>query len=179
MGWCERREGRADPVQREGAGSDGPESTRGRGDPGRAGGEHPTGEGETKKLEGAAAYWYDPFDGVVARDLRQAREEAEALGVILDVDDDDLQPDAPDYEVWPENWPAVDLFLRCQTQWRTGGMGSVIGLDYQAVLGVGNMVPTADPLQRMEDLQVIESRVLELFQETAARQRAKQKREAG
>ena len=39
-----------------------------------------------------------------------------------------------DYEVWPENWPAVQAFLACQTQWIVGGMdGTLIGLNYQSV----------------------------------------------
>lgn len=38
-----------------------------------------------------------------------------------------------EFEVLPENWPIVDLFLRLQTQWRFSGMGSATGLDYNAV----------------------------------------------
>jgi len=37
-----------------------------------------------------------------------------------------------DFEVLPENWETVLLFLRVQTQWRTG-MSGVVGLDYAAV----------------------------------------------
>jgi hypothetical protein len=33
------------------------------------------------------------------------------------------------FEVLPENWEAVQMFMRCQTQWRTG-MAGLIGLDY-------------------------------------------------
>lgn len=40
---------------------------------------------------------------------------------------------AEDFEVFPENWPVVDLFLRLQTQWRFTGMGVAAGLDYTAV----------------------------------------------
>lgn len=36
-------------------------------------------------------------------------------------------------EVLPENWPTVQAWLRVQTQWRVGGMGSPVGLDYAAV----------------------------------------------
>lgn len=38
----------------------------------------------------------------------------------------------PVVEVWPENWPAVDLFVRVGTQWRVG-MGGASGLDYNVV----------------------------------------------
>lgn len=38
----------------------------------------------------------------------------------------------PVVDVWPENWPAVDLFVRIGTQWRVG-MGGASGLDYSVV----------------------------------------------
>lgn len=41
---------------------------------------------------------------------------------------EDYADDEP-FEVWPENWSAVDLFCRMSTQWRTTFAG-MIGLDY-------------------------------------------------
>jgi len=38
--------------------------------------------------------------------------------------------------VEPEAWPVVQLWLRVQTQWRVGGMGGAVGLDYPAVFAV-------------------------------------------
>lgn len=35
-------------------------------------------------------------------------------------------------EVWPENWPAFDLFTAMGTQWRTG-MNGPTGLDYNVL----------------------------------------------
>jgi hypothetical protein len=35
-------------------------------------------------------------------------------------------------EVWPENWPAFQLFCQLQTQWRAGAAG-LIGLDYNTL----------------------------------------------
>jgi len=61
--------------------------------------------------------------------------------------------------VWPENWPAVELFLRCQTQWRISLNGRA-GLDYGAVLSVGSLYQTADLPRVLEDLQVIEATIL-------------------
>lgn len=44
-----------------------------------------------------------------------------------------MRPQAPSVvEVWPENWPAVELFIRVGTQWRVG-MGGASGLDYSVV----------------------------------------------
>lgn len=37
------------------------------------------------------------------------------------------------FDVWPENWDTVQLFLACRTQWRIAAMGGVIGLDYTGV----------------------------------------------
>lgn len=34
-----------------------------------------------------------------------------------------------DADVWPENWPAVEIFSLMATQWRSSG-GGVFGLDY-------------------------------------------------
>ena len=38
----------------------------------------------------------------------------------------------PVCELWPENWPAINLYTEISTQWRTGA-GGVIGLDYNIV----------------------------------------------
>jgi hypothetical protein len=62
--------------------------------------------------------------------------------------------------VWPEAWPAVDLFLKVQTQWR-GGASGIIGLDYTAVRWVMELYALNDHRTMLEDLQVIEARVIE------------------
>ncbi|MGL4831387.1 MAG: DUF1799 domain-containing protein [Propionibacteriaceae bacterium] len=64
------------------------------------------------------------------------------------------------YEVWPEAWPAVDLFLKVQTQWR-GGASGIIGLDYTAVRWLMELYALDDQRTMLEDLQVIEARVIE------------------
>jgi hypothetical protein len=63
------------------------------------------------------------------RALYWERPAAAAVGVI------GLRPEdftAPSVDVWPENWPALKLFTRIATQWRTGAAGPV-GLDYTVV----------------------------------------------
>lgn len=62
--------------------------------------------------------------------------------------------------MWPEAWPAVDLFLKVQTQWR-GGASGILGLDYGAVRWVMELYAAVDPRDLFEDLQVIEARVIE------------------
>jgi hypothetical protein len=41
--------------------------------------------------------------------------------------------DLPPFEVWPENWPTVQLFEAMATQWRFDPSGNETGLDYSAI----------------------------------------------
>lgn len=66
------------------------------------------------------------------------------------------QPRTDDFEVWEENWPVLDMFLRCQTQWRTT-MSGVLGLDYGAVAWVLKLYEVEDQRSMLEDLQVMEA----------------------
>jgi hypothetical protein len=61
-----------------------------------------------------------------------------------------------DFEVWEENWPVLEMFLRCQTQWRTTRSG-VLGLDYGAVAWVLKLYEVEDHRSMLEDLQVMEA----------------------
>ena len=61
--------------------------------------------------------------------------------------------------MWEENWPAVEMFLRCQTQWRTT-MSGPLGLDYGAVAWLLSLYQVDDPRVLLEDLQVMEAAVL-------------------
>ena len=63
------------------------------------------------------------------------------------------------FEIWPENWPAVELFMRCQTQWRVSD-GRRIGLDYGALLAIGSLFPVENLSQVVEYVQVIEHEIL-------------------
>jgi hypothetical protein len=96
-------------------------------------------------------------------------DDAAAYGVELDPAI--LNPE--DYGVWEENWDAVDLFLRCQTQWRTGP-GGVIGLDYSALLAVASLClpASAEKQTILEEVQIMEGRALELFNAEARRERS-------
>ena len=66
------------------------------------------------------------------------------------------QPRTDDFEVWEENWPVLEMFLRCQTQWRTT-MSGVLGLDYGAVAWVLKLYEVEDQRALLEDLQVMEA----------------------
>jgi len=68
--------------------------------------------------------------------------------------------------VWRSCWPAFEVFLRCQTQWRVS-MSGFIGLDYVAVIGVLNLYKIENKQQVLEDLQIIETTVVKLMNKEA------------
>ncbi len=49
-----------------------------------------------------------------------------------DSEEQDLDLSTPT-EVWPENWPALTLFLRLQTQWHRDAEGRRESLRYEAM----------------------------------------------
>lgn len=76
-----------------------------------------------------------------------------------------LTEDAGHFEVWPENWNAVQLFLAVTSQWRKtviATMSKVIvrydGFDYPAVEAVMRIhnVPKAERAEMFRSLQVME-----------------------
>ncbi len=79
-----------------------------------------------------------------------SQADAAAFGIAL--------PEQPanDFEVLEENWPVVEMFLRCQTQWRTT-MSGILGLDYAAVAWLLKLYEVEDPRALLEDLQIMEA----------------------
>lgn len=63
--------------------------------------------------------------------------------------------------MWPENWPAFELFMACKTQWRTG-MSGATGLDYLPVFSLLDRRGfTGDEWgQVFEDIRVMEAAAL-------------------
>jgi hypothetical protein len=80
----------------------------------------------------------------------ETESDAAALGIVMP----ELPPE--DFEVWEENWPVVEMFLRAQTQWRTT-MNGVLGLDYGAVAWLLRLYEVEDQRALLEDLQVMEA----------------------
>ena len=68
---------------------------------------------------------------------------------------------APDYEVWPDNMPAINLFNTISTQWRTS-MGGVTGLDYNVLFNrMDRMKLSEQEYEWMfDDIRTIESEAL-------------------
>jgi hypothetical protein len=86
-------------------------------------------------------------------------EEAKSLGLTLaDYEDDYV-------ECWPDNWPAFLLYVSIQTQWRTGGMGGRIGLDYGVLFHRMDRMKLSDEKyeQLFEDVKHIEAGALSVF----------------
>lgn len=82
-------------------------------------------------------------------------DDAAVFGVIIPEEPDD----SGDFEVWPENWEAVEMWCRAQTQWRVG-MSGAIGLDYSVLAWLFRMYKVEDPRALLEDLQVMEATAL-------------------
>ena len=72
------------------------------------------------------------------------------------------------FEVWPENEDIVLMFLRCQTQWRSGPSG-LIGLDYGVVLDLCRLYQVEDSKTTLEGLQIMEAHALGLIAEQQAK----------
>jgi hypothetical protein len=91
-------------------------------------------------------------------DTAQLEADAAAYGVILEPH----HLKDPDYELWPEHQPALELFMRCMTQWRATS-GGVIGLDYGVVLQLASLYQIQNPGLVLEDLQVMELHAREIM----------------
>jgi hypothetical protein len=57
--------------------------------------------------------------------------------------------------IWADHWPAVELFIRCITQWRASANG-VLGLDYGVAFQMASLYQIQDLARVMEDLQIME-----------------------
>jgi len=64
-----------------------------------------------------------------------------------------------DFEVWDENWEAMMMFLRMQTQWNVS-MNGLVGLNYQALETLIRLYKIEEPLELFERVQVIERAAL-------------------
>lgn len=62
-----------------------------------------------------------------------------------------------EFTVWHDNWPSLELFAACATQWRPLPMGGgVTGLDYTAVRAVMQMTGVQDQRPAFEDIRLLE-----------------------
>ena len=68
----------------------------------------------------------------------------------------------PDFEVLEENWPAVAMFMRLQTQW-VPTMGGMVGLNYQSIEFVFRIDGIENQREMLADLQVMEIAALQVL----------------
>ena len=91
--------------------------------------------------------------------LQYFRMDAKAITALFE----DQAPEPAEFPVLPENWDACQLYLAVQTQWRTGSMGGLIGLDYNAVDVVLRRRHFSDSPVLFEQLQLMEQTTLEAW----------------
>lgn len=78
-----------------------------------------------------------------------------------------MEQEERDFEVEPENWETVVMFLRLSTQWRHGFNGPT-GLDYTAVESTFRMTGTAATPALFEGLQIMEFAALRTINQKRA-----------
>lgn len=71
-------------------------------------------------------------------------------------------------ELWPENWPAFELFSQLQTQWKVG-MAGPTGLDYATLFLLMDRHALAGAAwwQMFDDIRLCEATALKTMQEAA------------
>lgn len=75
------------------------------------------------------------------------------------------------FEVLPENWTSLCIFLACETQWRVAAtMAGLVwlGLDYPAADIVLRRSGADDPDAVFADLQAMEAAAIDVFREAQA-----------
>ena len=74
--------------------------------------------------------------------------------------------DSEEFEIWPDNWLAVEVFISMGTQWRTG-MAGATGLDYGVLRDVMALrrVPRADQSELFDWLRLMEGEALSQMRE--------------
>ena len=70
------------------------------------------------------------------------------------------------------------MFLRCQTQWRSGPSG-LIGLDYSVVMQLCDLYSVENKRELIDDLQIMEFRALELIDNKMKKDQKAADRKAG
>jgi hypothetical protein len=80
------------------------------------------------------------------------------MGVVLP----ESETEEEDFEVWPENWDIVMMFLRMQTQWNIT-MGGYAGLKYETLRWLCDLYSVEDPKAMLEGIQVMEAAALKVL----------------
>ncbi|WP_426818239.1 DUF1799 domain-containing protein [Winslowiella sp. 2C04] len=79
---------------------------------------------------------------------------------------DDYTEEEQTIDVWPDVWPAFEVFRSMSTQWRTG-MGGVIGLDYNVLPWLMKLIGVENEATALNDVRVMESAALTMIHRRA------------
>jgi len=108
-------------------------------------------------LENVVEFFHaDPIPRYSEADIEEMRELGASEDDIEAALAEELEPEA--YEVLPENWPAVQLYLACYGQFRISPTGQVWGFDIPAVdieIRRSELEVTSDTWERFKTLQVL------------------------
>ena len=112
---------------------------------------------QAKKLTDAARHWA----GGGVKD--ETSDDLAVMGAGPEIAEA-MQQTSPthDFEVLEENWQAVSLFMRLQTQW-VPLMGGVAGLNYQSVQWLFTIEGIENQREMLADLQVMEIAALQVL----------------
>jgi len=75
--------------------------------------------------------------------------------------------DSDEFEIWPDNWLPVEVFISMGTQWRTG-MNGATGLDYGVLPDVMSLrcVPKKDRRELFDWIRLMEGEALSQMRES-------------
>lgn len=116
---------------------------------------------EAKKLIEAAEHWARGGFENNAEVVAQLEELGAPPSVIAEV-----QQQKTDFEVDPDNWETVLLFVQAQTQWRVG-MSGPIGFDYCAIEALFRLLEVQNTREQFLALQVMERAALDAISKIA------------
>lgn len=70
-------------------------------------------------------------------------------------------------EIWPDIWPAWQVFRACATQWRAGA-GGATGIDYNVLPWLMKLHGVDDEAAALNDLRVMERTALAIIHKQGA-----------
>lgn len=80
-----------------------------------------------------------------------------------------------DFEVMPENWPAVSLFLRCQRSWHLTPDGHRMALNRQELIMMGRTYRVENLPSVLDDILLMEATILVADHEARVKAEARRK----
>jgi hypothetical protein len=95
-------------------------------------------------------------------------DELAAFGAPAELVDSYKRKEPKHFAVFRENWLAVKLFMKLQTQWVVSGMGTPVGLHYPSVEVLFRIYKIKNTRRMLEKIRLIEQGALQGFAERAA-----------